>query len=188
MSEVEVFDIDDVLGDDVTASDEVRSSGIRIFTLPAGTYRVTVDKMEIRKVPADFKNGGRLQANFLFLTEEGRKLYTNVSWEPGDDGTDFENELYSQMEVSLGMFGGKVKEVLNTAVESEFEIEVIETARTMVGMLPEEHQTYYINTKNKSELDTITFYIKADDEDTRLHLAGNDVKLRNYVKRIRLAD
>lgn len=174
--------------DDLVASEEVRASGVDIRTLPEGKYVVEVDEMKLRRVPADNEyNPNRLTANFKMKTEEGRILFMDVSWEPSqssDDGTDSATKLYSQVEQALNMYGEPVKEVLQAAETASFEVEIIESARVTVGDLPEDKQEYYTDVKGLGEMSPVTFYIKADDNDSRMHLYSQGAKVRNYIRRV----
>lgn len=184
----ETIDLDS-LSSDLVAPQEVSNSGLNIRTVPEGNYVVEVDKMKLRKQPADARfNPGRTSANFVLNTEVGRKLFMDVSWEPSDNdsGIDGQNRLYSQLEQALDMFGQPVKDVLTAASEEErtFQVEVIEHARVAVGDLPEEHQTYYLETKGLGEMSMVTFYIKPEDDDARNHLYATGAKVRNTIRKL----
>ena len=181
------IDLNDIPAD-LVASSEVRQAGIRIFTVPEGVYNVTVDELKVRRTPDHFQyNPGRAQLNFKLKTEEGKTIFMDCSWEPSDNdtGIDTQNELYSQLEQSLNMYGAPVREVVQAAETATFQVKVVESCRTTVGALPEEKQVYYVENKGLGESSEITFYIRAQDDDVRLHMAASGAKLRNYVKAIR---
>ena len=178
----------DDLGDEV-ASAEVRASGINVRTLPEGKYTVEVESMELRRIPADSSyNPGRLTANYKLKNEEGRWIFMDVSWEPNDKGeTDSANKLYSQLEVALNMPGEAIRQVLEASEGATFVVDVIESCRVAVGDLPEDKQAYYTDTKGLGEMSPVTFYIKADDEDSRMFLYANGHKVRNYIRTLSAA-
>lgn len=180
----------DEIPEGAVASEDVRKSGLNIRTLPEGKYTVDVEEMKLRRVPADSSyNPNRLTANFKLKTEEGRFLFMDVSWEPAqnDSGLDGANKLYSQLEQALNMPGEAIREVLEASEGASFVVDVIEHARVAVGDLPEDKQDYYINTKNLGEMSEVTFYIKAEDEDSRTHLYSQGAKVRNSIRTLTAA-
>ena len=181
---VEVFDLDS-LGD-VVADESVAKAGLRVITLPAGKYQMGIEKMEGRKFPSNAKkNPNRQFANVTFQDPDTkRRVYCDVSWEPGEDTDDKENKLYSQIELALGMTGDRVTDVLAEAKESTFTVELIETCRLEVGELPEDRQDYFLNVKGLGIGSETTVYLKPEEADLREFLLMNDHRIRNYVKNI----
>lgn len=187
MSDFNDFDVFD-LPSDLVASESVSSAGVRINTLPQGTYSVTLESAKGKVLPADsFRNPGRKMVTLVFKTEEGRKVYTDVSWEPSEDSentNDSAVSLYSQLELALDMYGQPIREVFDAALNQTFKIEVIESCRVKVGDLPEDKQGYYVNTKRLGVNSPVTFYIREQDADARMHFYVKGHKVRNYVRAI----
>ena len=180
MSEYNEMNLED-LDPSIVANRSVATSSVKIDTLAEGEYEVTVKDVKLRPSRWD---EDRMMANLQLRTEKNRVIFAEVTWVPAtnDRGVDKANVLYSQIEQALGMYGQAVKEVFEAALEHTFTLELVETARVEVGELPEEKQAYYLNTKNLGETDKVKFYINADDEETRNHLASAKIKLRNEVK------
>ena len=181
------FDLDE-LDDELVASSSVSQSGLRDNSLKAGIYSVTVEEMTLRTKGVDATYcPGRRSANFRFKTEDGKTIFGDASWEPAestDDGTDGSTRLYSNLEVALDMYGMPIKQVLSAASTASFRLELNQSAKVRVEQLPEKEQKYYLEVKGLGETSEVNFYVKEADEETRLHLLGQGVKLRNYIRSI----
>jgi len=177
----------DAIDADIVASTEVRLSGVRINTVPAGSYGVSIVSVQVNQQDEDADwNPGRMSLNIRLKTEEGRTLFMDASWQPNGKGeVDNSNKRYSELEQVLGMVGQPVRDVASALEDKELFVEVIETARVEVGLLPAEHQVYYVETKGLGETTPVTFYIREEDEETRNHLYSVGAKVRNYIKYIK---
>lgn len=181
---VETFNLDEI-GDEV-ASEDVAKAGMRKPPLPAGNYKMSVSKMEGRTLPDNAKTDpGRRFVNLTFEEPDSkRRVYCDISWVPSTEENDKMAYLYSQVELALGMTGEKIIDVLTTAADSEFTVNVIETCRIKVEDLPEDNQAYYLNTKGLGASTEVTVYLKPEEVELREHLLLGNHRIRNYVKAI----
>lgn len=173
----------------IVASEAVATSGIKVDTVPSGEYKVTVKVVDkpLRN-PNDEYHPNRAMVSLLLSIDEPRKsLFASASWEPTDrtdNGTDRATRLWSNFEQVLGNYGSPVLETLQAIHENDFTVELSEACRVAVYKLPEEKQEYYLNKRGLEEYSEVFFVIRSGDDETRMHLLTQGVKLKNYVDAI----
>lgn len=167
------------LPDDLAAQDDVSKSALIADTLPAGAYVMNLESIDIKD---DRFEPGRTVALLRFRDGNRKAHFTEVSWEPSEkNGVDFKCRLYAALELAVDMYGGPVKEVFAAAYEQNFIVTVNEQVTCKVGQLPEEQQTYYMESKGLGTESKVYHRIPSHHEELRNYLLKAKMKLRNQV-------